>query len=188
MGSDTASASLLGHALLALVYQQPMSGYDLRKMFAESHLQHFSSSPGSIYPALKRLEKDGLIEGVTEQLDTLRPRRVYHLTKEGTQALRRWLERPVTRKDVINNTRELTLRFAFMGQLLDDEATVQFLNAVIGELAPYVDELDDFTATEISDLPLHGRLAIESGVDSYRSFLKWARKARRRFRARMKVT
>ncbi len=188
MASETTSVSLLGHALLALVHQQPMSGYDLRKLFAESHLQHFSSSPGSIYPALKRLEENRLISGVTEQTDTLRPRKVYSITPDGTRMLRRWLEADVTREDVVNNTKELTLRFAFMGHLLDDEATVRFLDGVIGELAPYVDELDEFVRRGTSDLPLHGQLAVESGVESYRSFLQWARKARRRFRARMKTT
>lgn len=40
-----------------------MSGYDLRKVFAETALGSYSSSPGAICPALARLEKQGLVIG-----------------------------------------------------------------------------------------------------------------------------
>ncbi|MFC1544252.1 PadR family transcriptional regulator [Gemmatimonadota bacterium] len=184
MGSSATTASMLEHALLALVHQRPSSGYDLRKLFAESHLHHFSSSPGAIYPALQRLEKKGLIFGTTEQGDTLRPRRVYEITDEGTKILHAWLARPVARDDVVSNIKELTLRFAFMGDLLDDDATLQFLNGLIAQLVPFLDELEEFVRSGTGDLSLHGRLAVESGVAHYQSFLGWARKARQRFQPR----
>jgi hypothetical protein len=41
--------------------RQPCSGYDLRGFFAGQPMATFSDSPGSIYPALKRLEKSGLV-------------------------------------------------------------------------------------------------------------------------------
>lgn len=174
--------SMLGHALLALVHQRPSSGYDLRKLFAGSHLHHFSSSPGAIYPALNRLEGAALIQGTTEQTETLRPRKVYRITPRGLEALRAWLERPVTREDVVSNIKELTLRFACMGDHLDDTATLRFLDCIVAELAPFVAELEEFLKTGTADLPVHGRLAVESGLAHYRSFLKWAREARGHFR------
>src|SRR5260370_3518580 len=53
--------SLLAYALLGLLRQQPRSGYDLRKIFANTPMGTFSDSPGAIYPALQRLEKHGLV-------------------------------------------------------------------------------------------------------------------------------
>jgi PadR family transcriptional regulator AphA len=182
MSSRTSTTSLLGNALLALIQQRPSSGYDLRRLFAESHLHHFSSSPGAIYPALARLEKGGLIIGRTEQGNTLRPRRVYHITDQGSKVLRQWLERPVTRENVESNLKELTLRFAFMGGVLDDEETIRFLDGVIAELGPFINDLDSYIRTGTEDLSMHGRLAVESGLAHYRSFLEWAHLARRRFR------
>jgi DNA-binding PadR family transcriptional regulator len=184
MNAQTATASMLEHALLALIHQRPSSGYDLRKLFAESHLHHFSSSPGAIYPALERLEKKGLITGTTRQGDTLRPRRVYRITRPGRKVLRIWLERPVTRDDVVSNIKELTLRFAFMGDHLDDEATGRFLEGVIGETASFVAQLEEFVRSGTGDLSRHGRLAVECGLAQYHSFLEWARDAHRRFRKR----
>jgi DNA-binding PadR family transcriptional regulator len=54
--------SQLGFALLGLIHQQPMSGYDLRKVFTASALGSYSDSPGAIYPALNRLEAGGLVQ------------------------------------------------------------------------------------------------------------------------------
>ena len=38
-----------------------MSGYDLRKIFTTTAMGSFSDSPGAIYPALARLEANGLV-------------------------------------------------------------------------------------------------------------------------------
>ena len=83
----TKPISLLGYALLGLVQQRPSSGYDLRKMFAETAMGSFSDSPGAIYPALTRLEKRGLIRSEVEERAALRRRRLYRLTPKGRAEL-----------------------------------------------------------------------------------------------------
>ena len=55
--------STLSLAVLGLIQQEPRSGYDLRKIFSTTPMGHFSTSPGAIYPALKRIEKSGWIRG-----------------------------------------------------------------------------------------------------------------------------
>ena len=51
----------LSFALLGLIGMEPRSGYKLRKVFETTPLGNYSSSPGSIYPALRALEKAGLV-------------------------------------------------------------------------------------------------------------------------------
>jgi len=58
----TNGLSTLESFLLGILDQNPCSGYDLRKQFISSPFQHFSDSPGSIYPALRRLTKWAWIE------------------------------------------------------------------------------------------------------------------------------
>jgi DNA-binding PadR family transcriptional regulator len=50
------SASTLEFALTGLLRQKPQSGYDLRKTFTDTAMRHYSDSPGSIYPAMRRLQ------------------------------------------------------------------------------------------------------------------------------------
>src|SRR5471030_720721 len=103
------TASTLEFALVGLLRHQAQSGYDLRKTFTETAMRHYSDSPGSIYPALRRLRTKGLIEA--EPKDR-RGREVFHLTAAGVSALLEWLSQDVTRDDVVWRAWELMLRFA----------------------------------------------------------------------------
>ena len=68
-------ASTLGFALLGLLQQQPRSGYALRRVFATTPMGHYSSSPGAIYPALRRLEQQGLVRGALDRGPSQRPKK-----------------------------------------------------------------------------------------------------------------
>ena len=58
--------SELGYAILGLLQHQASSGYELRKVFSSTSMKTYSDSPGAIYPALRRLEQQGLIRGTVE--------------------------------------------------------------------------------------------------------------------------
>ena len=119
--------ALLGYVLLGLLRQGPASGYDLRRLFATTPLMTFSDSPGAIYPALRRLEGQGLIGGEVEQRSGLRVRRVYQLTPAGLRELKRWLTLPVTREDVVHGLQQLLARFGFMDDAVGPAGSVRLL-------------------------------------------------------------
>jgi DNA-binding PadR family transcriptional regulator len=167
----------LGYALLGLVYREPASGYDLCRLFETTPMAHYSSSPGAIYPALRRLEKQGLIAGETEKADSLRPRRVYRSTAAGEAALREWASAPVTRDDVVRALDLLMLRFALMGALVDRAASRRFLEELSGELRAYLVELEGHLEKVAAAGDPHGRLALESGIEQHRVLARWARRA-----------
>lgn len=171
----------LGFALLGLVHKEPMSGYDLRKVFAETALGNYSSSPGAIYPALARLEKQGLINGEEDRSKSLRPKKVYRPSAKGKDALKAWLSQEVTRNDASRNYDELMLRFAFHDVLDDHTATRRFLSQLARELDGVVGELKSQRQLMPESMPAQPRLALEAGIDQARAKAKWARKAYRYF-------
>ncbi len=67
-------------AVLALLAEQPLHGYQIIQEIAERTDGVWRPSPGSVYPTLAQLEDEGLVR--TEQSDG---RRVMHLTEEGTR-------------------------------------------------------------------------------------------------------
>src|SRR6185295_20202168 len=73
-------------ALLGLLNQVPRSGYDLRKVFAETPFTHFSDSPGAVYPALRRLEGRGFLKALPGKEGGGRRRRTLRLTPPGVAA------------------------------------------------------------------------------------------------------
>jgi DNA-binding PadR family transcriptional regulator len=82
-------------AILGLLHETPMHGYELRKRLASLLGAFRAFSYGSLYPALRRLQRAGLIvEEVSDQTDEeartarswgRRARRVYRLTAEGKE-------------------------------------------------------------------------------------------------------
>jgi len=178
--------SLLGYAMLGILQQQPLSGYDLRKIFAATPLMAFSDSPGAIYPALERLEHGGLILGRIQKGPGLRQRRVFRLTAAGSGQLRRWLEKPISRDDIVRGADALLLRFSFMDAGLGRAHSARFLEALETELAAYLPTLREFLKSAQEGMPISGRLALESGVQGYESLLRWARRGQAVYRRELR--
>jgi DNA-binding PadR family transcriptional regulator len=175
--TEARALSLLECALLGLLRQVPRSGYDLRKVFAETPFVHFSDSPGAVYPALARLERRGLLVRAPEEAGGGRGRRTLRLTAAGRAALRHWLRLPVNREDVTRRPDRLMLRFAFMEEVAGRKACVVFLVAYEAELAAYVAELERFRRQNAAVMTLAGRLAFDSGLGAFRAQRRWARRA-----------
>lgn len=69
------------------------TGYDIKKMSVDGAMSHFIDvSYGSIYPALERLTKDGLITCREEQQAGKPDRKVYSITPLGRAALAKALK------------------------------------------------------------------------------------------------
>ncbi len=69
--------------LLCLLEQQPMYGYQIVKELAARSQGYFKFKEGTLYPALHRLEKSGLITGKWQMLPNGRRRRYYYITAKG---------------------------------------------------------------------------------------------------------
>jgi DNA-binding PadR family transcriptional regulator len=167
--------SLLGFALLGLLQQAPMSGYDIRKIFESTAWGTFSDSPGAIYPALRRLETRGLVHSQVQPSTSLRKRRLFRPTPEGLANFKAWLKLPVTDDDVIRRVPDLMVRFAFMDETLGEERTAQFLNEFADQMAAYIPILQQYLESHASEMTLSSRLALECGIQEYESRLRWAR-------------
>lgn len=170
--------STLEFAILGLMRHKPQSGYDLRKTFTETAMRHYSDSPGSIYPALRRLQSKDFVE--PEPRDS-RGREVFHLTPAGVDALIAWLSQDVTRKDVVFNQSELMLRFAFMDGNVPRATALRFLDQFLAEFSVYAAELRAKYERDSYLKPVHtGLLAFQMGIESMEAQLSWARNARSR--------
>jgi PadR family transcriptional regulator AphA len=82
-------------AILGMLSLGPMSGYDLRKTVQESIAHFWNESYGQIYPALRRLSREGYAELAPARDGARRDRKQYGLTRKGRRELRRWLAEPV---------------------------------------------------------------------------------------------
>ena len=175
------SVTTLGYAVLGLLHMEPRTGYAVRKVFETTPMGHYSSSPGAIYPALKRLEKRGLAKSQIDESTKLRPKQVYSTTEAGAEVLRQWVSQPVEKSNVVHDMGDLMLRFSFMGILVSDKVTCRFLSQMAECIDLYVEELEQLVTEIPATSPPHGRLALTLGIASDRAHASWAREAMQEF-------
>lgn len=170
----------LGYALLGLLRDRPQTGYEIRRIFAETPMNSYSSSPGTIYPALKRLQEAGLVTRVPKQAQGSRQTLV--LTQAGRSSLQAWLLRPVAAEDVEKRYDGLMLRFAFMNEDVSNEARQHFLRSLRGELEIWLIRLRDYLDHHRAGLTLNGQLALENGIAEVEARLRWTERAQETLR------
>ncbi len=83
------------HAILALLEERPMYGYELKKQFESQIGTHWSLNFGQIYLTLESLEKKGLVEHEIVEQYAAPDRKVIRLTKAGTVELKEWFTSPM---------------------------------------------------------------------------------------------
>ncbi len=78
--------------LLSLLAEVPMYGYKLVKEMDKRSSGYFQFKEGTLYPALHRLERDGLIQGSWGTSPLGQNRRYYHITENGQTRLESMLK------------------------------------------------------------------------------------------------
>ncbi|VAW22281.1 Transcriptional regulator, PadR family [hydrothermal vent metagenome] len=97
---------------LAILQSGETTGYEIRKMSTEGEYAYFvDASYGSIYPALARLQADGMVTCRIEQQTGRPAKKVYSITKKGRQTFHQSLFNELD-DDVFRSEFLLFARFA----------------------------------------------------------------------------
>lgn len=72
--------------------KEALYGYQIAKMLEESSPEFPMMKQGTLYPVLRSLEENGLLESTVEPSVSGPPRRYYMITRDGHSALEEWLE------------------------------------------------------------------------------------------------
>lgn len=179
-------SDVLEPAILGLLHESPMHGYELRKRLNLVLGSFRALSYGSLYPCLKSLVERGWISG-TESTDghtgaTRRARIVYQLTADGKEHLQQVLATsgPTSWED-----ENFDVRFAFFGQtdaetrlrILEGRRTrlTERLETVRQSFARTRERMDEYTL----ELQRHGLEQVEREVKWLDGLIDNERGARR---------
>jgi DNA-binding PadR family transcriptional regulator len=80
----------LRHALLGVLKDQPLTGYDLVRHFQGTVGYLWSAPQSQIYPELRRMEAAGLVKARVAPRGPRAQKRIYSVTDDGMAELRRW--------------------------------------------------------------------------------------------------
>ncbi|KIR02771.1 Negative regulator of phenolic acid metabolism PadR [Lachnospiraceae bacterium TWA4] len=82
---------VLKFAILGLLNQQKMTGYELMKQFESTLCEFWSAKHSQIYPELKKLTDEGCLEYEVEISGTSLEKKIYSITKKGKDEFLVWL-------------------------------------------------------------------------------------------------
>ena len=160
---------MLDLAILGLLKQQPMHGYQLSRELGASLGGFWRVSYGSLYPTLRRLERDGQVAPVPGESAGGRRKTIYSITDRGEQAFLELLQE--TPNDSSTEDTRFRVRLAFF-RYLPPETRIRLLERRRGYLHERLRTIEDSlraTREGADDYTLalieHGRTATESDIE-----------------------
>jgi DNA-binding PadR family transcriptional regulator len=161
---------VLRHALLGLLADRPMSGYELAQRFEAAVGATWSAGHSQIYPELNRLADEGLIAADGEPGP--RGRKTYRITGDGRDAVREWLRETEPDRTVRD---EAALRTFFLWLMDPDDARAH----VEAELRAAEAALSTLRATAAARRPAtpaerSQRIGLEIGLREAQARADWA--------------
>jgi PadR family transcriptional regulator, regulatory protein AphA len=112
--SEVAEKKTLDYVILAGLIRNPRSGYDLTKWMERETSHFFVVGHSSIYPALARMEREGLVRYEVVASERGPKRKVYSITEVGREALLTWAQEPAAEREVRDEQLVKALCYGFL--------------------------------------------------------------------------
>jgi len=109
------------YAILGLLNQKPMHGYEIKKEFEKSVSYIWSINVGQLYTLLKKMEGENIIVKKEVPQENKRDKIVYEITDAGRNELQEWLSIPILNRQTKD---EFYLKMMFLAQVGKEKATM----------------------------------------------------------------
>ena len=93
-----------------LAFWGPLSGYDIKRLFDHTLSAMWGAAQSQIYKELRRMKELGWVEMEREEQEARPDRKIYSITDQGHEALRKWQAQP---PEVFQLRDELLLKVLF---------------------------------------------------------------------------
>lgn len=127
---------MLELAILGVLKERPMHGYELKKRLSYLLGHFWQVSYGSLYPALKRLDKNGAVKKNSSEKTKSKKKFIYEITSVGEEMFERDVKSGGSVSDIENADR-FNIRLAFFSYT-DPELRIWLLerrrNYLIGKI------------------------------------------------------
>ena len=173
--------SPVARVILGFLSREDLSGYDIKLRVDDSTRFFWAASYGQIYPELKRLEAEGLIEG-SDTSQGARARRTYRITEAGREALTAWI---MDTGSTVELRHEGLLKVFFADAIDSPEDRVAVLEAMAQVHRLQVEELEAVAERKVSgelactpetiaeDHPGMPAFVLRFGLDYHRWVVEW---------------
>ena len=169
----------LPYAILAALFNQPCSGYDLVKRFNKSVECFWSASHQQIYKALAKLEEEGHVSSEKIEQENRPNKKLYTVTDSGRQQLQTWIAQ--TEEEIAPLKSDLLVKLS-VGHTVPTETLLETLDAYTQQ---HRERLKSYQAVEkqYAQMPQLSResqfqyLALRAGIRQQLAWIAWCEEA-----------
>ena len=162
----------VGYVILGALRHEPRSGYEIKQLVDKATRFFWAASYGQIYPELRRLQTEGLIERSEEHADARRRVR-YRLTRAGRTELKRWLRNPATGYELRD---EGLLKLFFAGAISAEDARDLVRNFKV-EREAILERLRGIDQERVGGFP---SVVLAYGIEHHEWVVEWCARLERR--------
>lgn len=162
---------MLELAILGLLKERPMHGYQLSRELTQSLGGFWRVSYGSLYPTLRRLERDGaVVSQASDQPSTGRRKNVYTITEHGEEIFLELLQE--TPHDTQSEDTRFRVRLAFF-RYLPPETRLRLLERRRASLEDRLTSIVDSLGVARDRVDHYALALMQHGRDSTASDIAW---------------
>lgn len=168
----------LKYAILGLVNRDALSGYDITKAFSDSLSKFWEAKHSQIYPELRRLMDEGLVEYTVAIHGEKLEKKLYTITSKGRDELIQWLTTPEPLEPVPKDAFRLKIYF---GENLEQNQMEEVLKGQLKEYQARLAILETSFATFAENPPekftpeFSEYLLIKGGIFRDNAYINWLR-------------
>jgi DNA-binding PadR family transcriptional regulator len=157
------------YLILGLLTQQPRSACGIRRLLKYLNWLVGTPSFGSLYPALRALQQDGLVTLDHSARQHGPPKKIYAITQTGREVLQSWVDRPMAPEPSLKTfTQRLIL-----ADSLSQTGLISLLHQQRAQVAANLAALEEVVTTGDPAAGLGQRLTLEYGLTVARAELAW---------------
>ena len=169
----------LSYEILAALFNQPCSGYDLVKRFNKSVECFWSASHQQIYKALAKLEDEGHVSAEKIEQENRPNKKHYTVTETGRQDLQQWIGR--AEEEIAPLKSDLLVKLS-VGHMVPTETLLNTLDAYYQQ---HRERLKSYQAVskQYAQVPQLSResqfqyLALRAGIRQQLAWVAWCEEA-----------
>jgi DNA-binding PadR family transcriptional regulator len=168
----------LEYILLGVLSTGPQSGYSINTTL-QNGIYRWKASPGATYPALKRLEKNGIIASEIQVVNETQSRKVYRLTSQGEKLIDHWIAAPPTEHELLEEHNVMLVKFLFAESRLTRKQVLAFLDEYEKRMDVFDAKLQIMHQFAQGVSSIHQKLIYRSIAMERIAHRRWLRSARR---------
>lgn len=164
--------------ILGTLMDRSLTGYEIKQLFETLYSYFYSSSYGTIYPMLHRMEKDELLTKESIVQDGKPNKNVYTITEKGKKQFNEYLFSPVE----VENVKSDFLMRLFFGEHVGNDKVIEWLEKEQIHNMEQLDQLKDVCALYKDEMKPSQVICIQIGMKNYEAKLEMITEGLARFR------